>query len=1376
MHISGFDDVVRERTGADFINREWLATELTHHVAQNRYTVLVGEPGAGKTTVLAGLAREHPDWLRYFIRRDSVTSLVGSDLTTFLLSIGQQLARSRPELFEPQKLEVVVQQRVGLARRGSSVVGIRIEDLVASPFHRTARLTVEQDVARLEGDLTGVQLGRAHMEPRLLEPATLAELALFAPAELLAQGDPDARIVIMIDALDELARDATGSLLEWLIHGPELPANVRVLLAARPNTELGGLRSARDGLAEVTIDPATPDVRSDLEAFGRRNLFTSQVEAAVRVAQWEVEDFLNRVVRRSAGNFLYMAAYTRALVDVVTTGEDPELVAGLINFRDIPEGLYGLYTFFLDTIRREVAGLGSIELADGSWTAAWESVGQSVLGILTVARAPLTPEAIRRLSMLPVLARVLTNVLARMRWILHARNGGYVFFHASVAEYLASAEVRAVRPEWAVEEREWHARIVQSCKRGRAEWSDVDWSGEGDYELLHVAAHLTMAGDGDQVPALVGRPLRIAIRSRFGSDRYVAGVVDLALDQACRGADPAAALPLVWYLSIVARWLRQGERKLSPRVLGLAARMGRTDEALDHALSIGVSEQLVEALAQIVDQASVPDQRRRELAELLVESALLADDAAMATAAVRLARWDPPRALRLAQRGGADPDPVLAAAAAADPIRASEYLARMGKERTTACLDLAAKAGADGAHALVRLAETGLKALEADRRVVELARLARLDPQRRSRHLRRLAADRLELDPSNQYPHQQALIKAATTLAGIDDALARVLLRSVEGADLDQARAWLTLGEPAEARRILDVCLGNADEAGARLQAAGVLAGLDPAAAGQLIGEVAAEVEAMPPPGDLMTELDQSAVIAALVSALAPTAPARAETLARQMPWTLWRRIGHDRATVLATLAAGELDAGRAQSATRLLDELLADAARPGPLAEPQVGAAAVPAGQAVAGGRGAMMHVAYRTNVQNQWWSRVRRRLHTDPADVARAYAPGPSSVGSPYSWARTLRVFATRLGGPDFAAAARLVRLIADPGELLVAQGELFTAAIKGGLPEQKAEYWNAFQKTLDELPAWDWTVRGDKADQGFAAYLRPDLRARFDAAISIMPWEADLGMNMLAGLDALAYLFEMSFACRASDAYLSQMVSGRQPQAELRFVHESVVSTPAGSMSDALIESILRTTVARNERLLTGRDLEIVDPVYRLLDCTRPSPWGLDLPAGPGVELDPRRRPAMAGVVLCNRDNGALGDFATRLHAAAVTAKDYETLIILARADIGDPRALIDELLPQLDGMFYVDRDELLPDLAVLLFRHAPEEALRFLSRAVETQWETAVAVLEFAATDLVELAGPEIGAKLNEALFAAFACCTLDNAQVPETLNGVRRIPA
>ena len=72
-----------------------------------------------------------------------------------------------------------------------------------------------------------------------------------------------------MDALDEIADDFGHSgLLEWLERGPELPANVRLVLTSRTHSKLELFRRRRVGqLVELTIDPASPAVRDDLRCI-----------------------------------------------------------------------------------------------------------------------------------------------------------------------------------------------------------------------------------------------------------------------------------------------------------------------------------------------------------------------------------------------------------------------------------------------------------------------------------------------------------------------------------------------------------------------------------------------------------------------------------------------------------------------------------------------------------------------------------------------------------------------------------------------------------------------------------------------------------------------------------------------------------------------------------------------------------------------------------------------------------------------------------------------------------------------------------------------------------------------------------------------------
>jgi hypothetical protein len=247
---------VRRRTGTDlfseelirsyfdergaFVERAWLVDLVEQHLANPRcrFVLLTGEPGSGKSAFMAWLARRGKDRPRYFIRRDSRVPLNSGDAHSLLLAVGHQLASLRPELFDPKNLEVVVEQRLGRVAAGGRAVGIRVGELGISPF-ATTRLRVTQTADVVEGELAGLSVGHLVVDERLLELANLQYLALLDPASVLGSEQRKARIVILVDALDELHYHAGGdSALDWLANCPELPENVRFVLTSLPDDRL----------------------------------------------------------------------------------------------------------------------------------------------------------------------------------------------------------------------------------------------------------------------------------------------------------------------------------------------------------------------------------------------------------------------------------------------------------------------------------------------------------------------------------------------------------------------------------------------------------------------------------------------------------------------------------------------------------------------------------------------------------------------------------------------------------------------------------------------------------------------------------------------------------------------------------------------------------------------------------------------------------------------------------------------------------------------------------------------------------------------------------------------------------------------------------
>src|SRR5215470_9847364 len=165
-----------------FVERRWILEQIAAFVADVscRFVLLTGEPGAGKTALIAGLAQRSPQALRYFIRRDSQTPVASGDARSFLLLIGHQLAMFRPQLFLTGDMYLMTSQQVEQIGPEGSVTGVKISDLTMSPFRKIA-LEVHQQVGSVDGELVGVDVARMHLDVRLVSTENLQYLALLDP-------------------------------------------------------------------------------------------------------------------------------------------------------------------------------------------------------------------------------------------------------------------------------------------------------------------------------------------------------------------------------------------------------------------------------------------------------------------------------------------------------------------------------------------------------------------------------------------------------------------------------------------------------------------------------------------------------------------------------------------------------------------------------------------------------------------------------------------------------------------------------------------------------------------------------------------------------------------------------------------------------------------------------------------------------------------------------------------------------------------------------------------------------------------------------------------------------------------------------------------
>src|SRR5262249_31797436 len=143
------------------------------------------------------------DWLRYFIRRDQRSALADVSDKSLLLRIGYQLAARRADLFAPDQLRLSVVQRIAEVGKQAEAVGAEVKKLTASPFYKKV-LMIEQQVRANEGRMVGLRVEELVVQARLLKSEDLLNMALIDPARAMQRRDRARRIVILVDALDEI--------------------------------------------------------------------------------------------------------------------------------------------------------------------------------------------------------------------------------------------------------------------------------------------------------------------------------------------------------------------------------------------------------------------------------------------------------------------------------------------------------------------------------------------------------------------------------------------------------------------------------------------------------------------------------------------------------------------------------------------------------------------------------------------------------------------------------------------------------------------------------------------------------------------------------------------------------------------------------------------------------------------------------------------------------------------------------------------------------------------------------------------------------------------------------------------------------------------
>jgi hypothetical protein len=1151
------------------VPRDWLPAELRKRLIlpDCRFVLLIGEPGAGKTGMMAGLARSNPGWLRYFIRSNSIAPLSGGEAISLMLRIGHQLAYQHPEIFDPELLEIVVNQRVEHGAADAAIVGVKIDELKVSPFYRTA-IRVQQNVNSLPGSLVGIEIAQATGDPRLLDIDTLSHLALLDPAAALALKEPGETIVVLVDALDEVigVRGAT-TVLDWLETCPELPPNVRFVLSSRPHPRLRTLEGVRGAeLETINIQGDSEEVTNDVRSFATK-LFEDTGVLRSRPALDE-GTAVSSLCHAAQGNFAYLTAYARSLNAAQESGE-AQALDELLGFEALPGGLYPLYATFVRRMRRQIEGLGRLEIAspggpDDKFVAAWEGVGQRILAVFAIARAPISLEQLIALGGIRVWKSAANNVFQCFLPFLDGSKSGWQFFHPSLGEFLRSTD-EPDTSDIAVDAREWDTRIVRYYQGGSA-WSDVDWRAIDDYGLLHVAEHVAESNDDPKaVSELVTYGLRAAIKERFHSDLPFRRILETAL----AGVESAHGLDTVLsegvFLELVHSGVSSRAARLDPAVYGLMARLGRIEEALarTEVLRPGLHKyRAIEAIWK-----STPAEARGQLGpsdgvEHLISAALeipstdtlvigflgMNRNACLRDAGLAMAPHDLDRALALAEMIGPNEDldkerdHVLAAAVlAAPPDKELALLSRMSGGRAKVAANAAerAEAGAARDSLLAFAAEHVDEENPADRLWVLsqiLAMRSESDPDAANLEaelnaiVERTAADAASLT----YEWKGAALDAARRLHDSYPELAALLLGRCDVPEVDAgsdwhvvsaAGVWASWNQNEDCRRLLEKALtyyrglnwyGPARDIA---KVAVIAAKVDAGWADELVAEVMALVEPVVEATDEFERSRLNGTLSGIVDAFRSWDRVRALRCARWMtgswipggPWDTTD--GRGSAAAVIGLDAANDDLGLA---TQLLAECLAgeevrvSLGHPNPeLIQGQL-FHVVDAAETAAPGSGRIANfVAYVENEISYWFAGRDWRFFASPADVLRSleFAFFPRAT-----WARAVVSSIAPIAAADIERAIALAFWPTEPCELLISLATLAKVLNAAG-DSRRDQALRALHETAQSLPQYAPELDLKKIPQGTVLlYLDPTVRARFEAAVLLPAAGLTLGRSLV------------------------------------------------------------------------------------------------------------------------------------------------------------------------------------------------------------------------------------------------------------------------
>ena len=473
------------------VGRQWVVDRVLEWLqhGSERYFLLTGAPGTGKSTIAAWLAIASPDgdgenlgtvraaWAaRHFCMMRGAGGSV--DPRRFTQLVANQLANRYDEFALAMAPSIGPQYNIRLEVRENwgQAIGVQIQNLF----------------------VTGAAV------------TDVFATAISEPLRAVARNRPGVRIAILVDGLDEALITTVPNIVSLLAGEGDLPDGVRLLLTSRNERRVVDRFLGRDeGCRRLDLSAAgqAADNSRDL----RRYIVNRGAAGATA----------DQIVLRSAGNFLYATM----LLDDVAAGRRM-----LTDLDGLPTGLYSLYRAYLSRLMPDIEQYGR--------SGVWLEDYRPLLGSLSVAVAPV-PVAV----LAAWLGQERGDVIARLDDLQQVvrfdrESDGYQLYHASMGDFLAAEHTEDGGANlFYVSPSHQHERIVAYYldRAARDGWADCD-----AYGLAHLPRHV--AAWPERLYALTTTPGFVEAQlARFGNARVTADGLRTALEVARARGDLDAA-------------------------------------------------------------------------------------------------------------------------------------------------------------------------------------------------------------------------------------------------------------------------------------------------------------------------------------------------------------------------------------------------------------------------------------------------------------------------------------------------------------------------------------------------------------------------------------------------------------------------------------------------------------------------------------------------------------------------------------------------------------------------------------------------------------------------------------------------------------------